>query len=84
MADELEGRLLVVNQQSALRQSTVAPEVEEKLNDQQMEERRSKNDVEKARRHTKRFHIERISRLFRASNKRWPKKDVLSLGETIS
>lgn len=42
-----------------------------------------KNGFEKGRRDRERHHLERISRLFRAPQQDWTKKDLLSLGKII-
>ncbi|KAF9783213.1 hypothetical protein BJ322DRAFT_141439 [Thelephora terrestris] len=79
LAGELEARLAPVNQQPALRQSVGAPEARGKASGKQTERRRKRNEVEKARRDQERHQVERISRLFRASEKVWSKKDALGL-----
>ena len=84
VADELELRLAVVNQQPALRHSVIAPEAVGKTNGKQTERRRKRNELEKGRRDRERHQVERISRLFKASERAWSKKDALTLGEIIS
>ena len=42
-----------------------------------------KNMSEKARRDLERYHLERISALFRVYRQPWAKKEVLSFGEAI-
>jgi len=47
------------------------------------EKKVKKNRSEKERRDGERHHMKRISRLFKAPQQPWSKKDVLSLGKTI-
>ena len=42
-----------------------------------------KSAAEKGRRDRERHHLERISRLFKAPEQHWAKKDVLGLGKII-
>ena len=50
---------------------------------EQTEGHPKKNELEKARRDSERHHLDRISRLFKATQHQWSKKDVLGLGESI-
>ncbi|KAF9644275.1 hypothetical protein BDM02DRAFT_996226 [Thelephora ganbajun] len=79
LADELEAKLAVVNQQPAFRQSTSAPESRKKTDSEKAEQQLKKNGSEKARRDDERHHVKRISRLFEASKKPWSKRDALGL-----
>ena len=45
------------------------------------EKQAKKNGLEKGRRDRERHHLERTSRLFRAPERYWSEKEVLSLGE---
>jgi hypothetical protein len=80
VADELEARLMVVNQQLALRQQAGGSR---EGKGGCTKELRRKSEAEKERRGDERDPIDRISRLFRAPPKLWTKKDVLCLGKTI-
>ena len=84
VADELEARLEAVNEQPALRRANDAGGAWRVLKEDQTEKQRGRSEYEKVRRGGWRRHVERISRLFRASGEsRWTRRDVLSLGETL-
>jgi len=74
-----------MNQDLALRQSGGASRNGQKMEmeGEQAGKRTKKNGSEKARRGSERHHLERISRLFKAPQQLWSKKDVLSLGESM-
>ena len=74
-------KLAVVNQQPTLRQSAGSSKPGRETGREKKEKSVKKNGKEKGRRDTERHHLERISRLFRATGQRWSKKDVLSLGK---
>jgi hypothetical protein len=80
VAYELEARLMVVNQQLALRQQAGGSRG---VKGGRTKELRRKSEAEKERRGDERDPIERISRLFRAPPKLWTKKEALCLGKTI-
>lgn len=79
VADELETRLAAVNPKPTLRQST-SVEVGEQT--ERPERERKRSETEKARRLNGRYHVQRMSLLFK-SGRTWSKKDLLSLGEII-
>ena len=79
VADELESRLVPVNPKPTLRQST-SVEVGEQV--EQPEGKRKRSESEKARRISGRYHVQRMSLLFR-SEKTWSKKDLFGFGEII-
>ena len=85
MADELESKLVAVNDGSALRPPwVVSCKQTGKGGDlEQTEVRVKKNKRERAKRDGERSQIERMSRLFRVGNpqRTWTRVEVLSFGE---
>ena len=71
---------MVMNQRQALRRTIKA---ERGAKENQSEEKKMKNEMEKERRHTERYQVERISRLFKASRGSRVRRDVLGLSEII-
>jgi hypothetical protein len=51
------------------------------VKDERTEKEKKKSAVEKERRSNGRYHVGRISRLFRAGAKPWSRRDVLGLSE---
>jgi hypothetical protein len=82
VADELEARLVVVNQRLALRWQAGGPGAR-KAKGGHTKELRKRSTAEKGRRVNERDPVERIGRLFRALQKPWTKKEALCLGKTI-
>jgi hypothetical protein len=83
VAEKLEARLAVVNQQLALREQHGGPEARRMEDGERTKEQRKKGEAEKVRRGYGRDPVKRISRLFRVPQKPWTKRDVLCLGKTI-
>ena len=83
VADELEAKLAAVNQQPALRRPPGTSQPGRVMCGERMGKYARKNGTEKERRDWERHHLERISRLFKATRQLWSKKEVLSLGKII-
>lgn len=76
---------MVVNQHPTLRYSTGNPQVGKGTRLEQTEDRVKKNQREKAKRDGERYHLERISHLFKVAGPRqtWTRVDVLSFGKMV-
>ena len=72
-----------MNQQPALRKAPGTSKLGQRTGGGRTEKVAKKNESEKVRRDGERHHLERISRLFKAPQQAWSKKDVLSLGKLI-
>jgi len=84
--DALEAKLVAVNQLPALRSPSNNPHTGKGARLEQTEDRVKKNLREKSKRGGERFHLERISRLFKAvgPGQTWTRVDVLSFGKIVS
>ena len=82
----LEARLAAVNQRPALRKPTNNPELWKGTRLQQTEGRVNKNKREKSKRDLERYHLERISCLFKVAGHgdTWTRVDVLCFGKIFS
>lgn len=83
VADELGSRLMVINQRPALRGSVGKSKIGQKMGGKRMGRRTKKNETEKGRRDSERYHLGRISRLFKRAEQQWSRMEVLGLGESI-
>lgn len=86
VADVLEARLVAVNQHLALRRMSIDPQPGRGAHLEQTEGRVKKNQREMMKRNVERYHLERISYLFKVADPQhtWTRVDVLSFGESIS
>jgi hypothetical protein len=86
VADTLEARIWPVNQSPALRKPTYSSKTGKGVRLNQTEDQVRKNMEEKSGRDLERFHLERISRLFKVPHleKTWTRVGVLSFGKILS
>ena len=76
---------MAVNQRPVLRHSTNSPEIGKEAGYEQTEDRVKRNRGEKAKRDSGRYHLERISHLFKVADPQqtWTRVDVLGFGKIV-
>ena len=88
VAKELETRFMAMNETPALKQLSRVPicQIGKGVRNEQTDEVVEKNAIERVRRGGERFHLERMSSLFKVARfeKGWSRVEVLIFGKMIS